>query len=124
MTSTQRSLILAAVHVALLFGIAGRYALDRIQYPRQWFLAEPYDPNLPIRGRYVSLRLLDVPANNHPHRPVAFFIPEHVPDPSVRAAGEELWVEATVPPDAPVRPIRIGIKKDGTLRPCDGARCQ
>jgi hypothetical protein len=123
MTLTQRSLAIAAVHVALLFGILGRYTLDRIQYPREWFLAQPYDPDLPIRGRYVSLRLVGVPTTNYPDRPVAFFIPEHVPDPSVRAPGEELWVEATLPPNAPARPIRIGIKKDGTLRPCDGARC-
>lgn len=119
----KRSIILAGVHIALIFGLAGSYALDRARYPRQWFLAQPYDPNLPIRGRYVSLRLIGVPDTNYPGQPVAFFIPEHVPDPSIRAPGEELWVEVTLPPNAPPRPIRIGIKKDGTLRPCDGARC-
>jgi hypothetical protein len=123
MTTVQRSLIVAGVHVALLFGVVGRYALDRMQYPRQWFLAQPYDPNLPIRGRYVSLRLVGVPPQNYPDSPVAFFIPEHVPDPSLRAPGEELWVEATLPPNAPARPIRIGVKRNGVLTPCDGAHC-
>jgi len=33
--------------------------------------------------------------------PVAFFIPEHVPDPSRPALGEELWVEVSVPAKAP-----------------------
>jgi len=44
---------------------------------------------------------------------LAFFIPEHVPDPSRRAAGEELWVEATLPKKGPLRPIRLAVKKDG-----------
>jgi uncharacterized membrane-anchored protein len=49
--------------------------------------------------------------------PVEFFIPEHAEDPSRRPVGEELWVEVTVPPKGPPRPIRLGIKKAGTLTP-------
>jgi hypothetical protein len=49
--------------------------------------------------------------------PVAFFIPEHAKDPSIRAAGEELWVEVSVPRKGPPRPIRLGVKKDGVLTP-------
>jgi hypothetical protein len=49
--------------------------------------------------------------------PIAFFIPEHAPDPSRRASGEELWVEATVPRKGPPRPIRLGVKKGGILVP-------
>jgi hypothetical protein len=109
----------AAVHLALVFGLVGRYAIDRAQYPRRWFRAEPYDPNLPIRGRYVSLRLFDVPLQNSPNRRVAFFIPENVPDPSRRPAGEELWVEATLPPTGPPRPIRLAVKKGDTFTPLD-----
>ena len=45
--------------------------------------------------------------------PVAFFIPEHVPDPSRRPAGEELWAEVTIPRSGPPRPIRLGVMKDG-----------
>lgn len=51
--------------------------------------------------------------------PVAFFIPEHVADPSVRAAGEELWVEVSVPSNGPPRPIRLGVKTDSGLKPLD-----
>jgi hypothetical protein len=51
---------------------------------------------------------------------LAFFIPEHVPDPSVRAPGEELWVEVTVPRRGLPRPIRLGVKKSGVLAPLDG----
>lgn len=46
---------------------------------------------------------------------LAFFIPERVPDPSLRAAGEELWVEVTLPRKGPLRPIRLGVKRDGRL---------
>ena len=49
--------------------------------------------------------------------PVAFFIPEHAADPSQRAPGEELWVEVSVPPNGPPRPIRLGVKKNGVLTP-------
>jgi hypothetical protein len=50
-------------------------------------------------------------------QPLAYFIPEHVPDPSRRADGEELWVEVTVPARGAPRPIRLGVKKDGQLMP-------
>jgi hypothetical protein len=49
--------------------------------------------------------------------PVEFFISEHATDPSRHPAGEELWVEVTVPPKGPPRPIRLGMKKAGVLTP-------
>lgn len=135
------------------------------------------DPNLPIRGRYVSLRIeaavgqdLDLPVSHtivNPNgstrtpppqpipialsvrdhqlvalpsprssglyarasqrdqrvavleQPLAYFIPEHVTDPSRRAAREELWVEVTIPRRGAPRPIRLGVKKDGVLTPLE-----
>jgi hypothetical protein len=56
-----------------------------------------------IESRGEKLAVLD--------QPVSFFIPEHVADPSRRPAGEELWVEVTIPKKGPPRPIRLGIKK-------------
>ncbi len=44
--------------------------------------------------------------------PVAFFIAEHAPDPSVLAAGQTLWVEVTVPPQGLPRPIRLEVRTD------------
>jgi hypothetical protein len=52
-------------------------------------------------------------------QPVAFFKTEHVPDPSVRVAGEELWAEVTVPRRGPPRPIRLGVMRNGQLAPLD-----
>jgi hypothetical protein len=52
-------------------------------------------------------------------QPVAYFIPEHVPDPSRREPGEELWVEVTIPRHGAPRPIRLGVKRNGMLTPLD-----
>ena len=113
-----RGLVVAVIHVALILSIAGKYSWDRGRLPRQWFRAAPYDPDLPIRGRYVSLRLINGPVDRG-DSPIAIFIPEHIPDPSRRLAGEELWVEVTVPSGGPLRPIRLGVKREGVLTRLD-----
>lgn len=172
----RKGLLLAGLHVALVVSLGAKLIIDRATQPRVWVQAAPFDPNLPIRGRYVRLRLeltpgpgLDFPApktvttpsgsyvrppDPQPvqltvedgrlvarpgsesggivaevidrngrrivlREPVAYFIPEYVPDPSIRAAGEELWVEVTIPRRGGPRPIRLGIKKDGVLTPLD-----
>jgi hypothetical protein len=71
----------------------------------------PVDPDSPLRGRYVRLRIAGRSEQ------LAFFIPEHVPDPSIRSAGEELWAEVTLPRKGAPRPIRLAVKKDGVLTP-------
>ncbi len=49
---------------------------------------------------------------------VAYFIPPEVADPSRRPAGEQLWVEVTLPAQGPPRPIRLGVKRgDGPITP-------
>lgn len=198
MRTSTKGLILAAVHLAFVLALGGKLLVDRATRPRFWLKAAPVDPDLPIRGRYVSLRVevpvrgvelppkasdeetskqlwlrrgpyslhvsldatpegliatkvqprpghglvdsergeewpghvlgrlsesqRDQPAANwvvQLEEPLAFFIPEHVPDPSRRAVGEELWVEVTLPRKGPLRPIRLGVKKDGVLRVLD-----
>ena len=60
-----------------------------------------YDPSelhVQLVNRFGdTLALLD--------RPIAFFIPEHIADPSRRPSGESLWVEVTIPKKGPPRPI-------------------
>lgn len=168
-----KCLVIAVVHVGLVASLGAKLLYDRATRPRVWALAAPYDPNLPIRGRYVSLQLVVEPrgiletkpgpawqppqsvilrvegdrlvAEAEPlergfdpsdlhvrfiqrqdqklavlDQPVAFFITEHIPDPSRRAAGEELWVEVTIPRKGPPRPIRLGVKKgDGLIEPME-----
>jgi hypothetical protein len=156
MTPLVKGLVLGAVQVAMVLSLGGKLLLDRATLPRVWVRTMPYDPNLPIRGRYVSLsiaaeargfpagaiygsarlaveegtlvarpdenggNMVNTFGNNATatlSQPIAFFIPEHIPDPSRRPAGEELWVELTVPPKGPPRPIQLGVKKDGVLTP-------
>ena len=68
---------------------------------------------------YVAVRETDQGFQYRLHQPVDFYIPEGVPDPSRRGAGEELWVEVTVPPKGPPRPIRLGVMKEGKLTPLE-----
>ena len=158
-SARTRGLVIAALHLAIVAGLGGKLLADRAMRPRVWARAAPFDPNLPIRGRYVRLRveaaapagtdqrtisnvrlskdgdrLVAAPANGSDglyaraisrngeqvvvvERWLAYFIPEHVPDPSIRQPGEELWVEITLPRQGPPRPIRLGVKKDGQLTP-------
>ncbi|MEB3323029.1 MAG: hypothetical protein VKI81_09430 [Synechococcaceae cyanobacterium] len=55
------ALVVAGLQSALLLGVAGQLLLERALSPRGWARTEPVDPSLPIRGRYVTLRLV-VPA--------------------------------------------------------------
>jgi hypothetical protein len=156
--SLKKGLIVAALHLAIVGSLGAKLLVDRATRPRVWARTGPIDPDDPLRGRYVRLRVEGEPigfgdASNMAVRltewkgqlaftaasgnliarvssrdgrriatldqPLAFFIPEHVPDPSVRAPGEELWVEVTLPKNGAPRPIRLAVKKDGVLTPLD-----
>jgi hypothetical protein len=158
MTPLLKGTVLGVVQVAMVLSLGGKLLIDRATLPRVWVRTAPYDPNLPIRGRYVSLSVAaemqgfapgfvygdaklsvkdgklyasptedggtKVSARGNPQlailsEPVAYFIPEHVEDPSSRKPGEELWVEVTIPAKGPPRPIRLGVKKDGVITPLD-----
>jgi hypothetical protein len=52
--------------------------------------------------------------------PVAYFISDKADDPSRHLLpGQELWVEATIPPHGHPRPIRLGIKHNAVLTPIE-----
>lgn len=163
MTARRAGIALAVVHLLLIGTLGLKLLVDRARLPRAWARTVPFDPDLPIRGRYVRLRL-EVPIAGMPEapqageyrrarlrtdgdrlqgvleeqgpvrvrldsaaggivagvdEPVAFFIPEHVPDPSVRPAGEELWAEVTVPHQGPPRPIRLAVRREDALEPLE-----
>ena len=173
MKQSVKGIVIAVVHVGLVASLGTKLLYDRATRPRVWAAAAPYDPNLPIRGRYVSLQIVVEPrgiaeakpgpvqilpksvvlrlegnrliAEANPQdrsydpsdlhvrfierrgeklavldQPVAFFIPEHIQDPSRRPEGEELWVEVTLPKKGPPRPIRLGVRKgDGPIVPLE-----
>ena len=110
---SRKGLVVAAVHLAMVASLGVKLMYDRATRPRQWVHVLPVDPNLPIRGRYVRLRIEGRPTDDQ----IAFFIPEHAPDPSDRPPGEELWAEVTLPKKGPPRPIRLGVMKNGVLTP-------
>jgi hypothetical protein len=169
-TAMHKGVLLGAIQIALLLSLGGKLVYDRITCPRVWVLCEVYDPELPIRGRYLSERLriraegftykesdqrnsADWYGNRYraslevrnsqliakpqgsgsgewvhlrknsdgtivavSEEPVLFFIPEHAEVPGLKS-NEEMWVEVTVPEKGPPRPIRIGVKRSGTLTP-------
>lgn len=171
MSTLVKGLVVAAAQLLLLASVGLKFLYDRANYPRVWVETAPYDPDLPIRGRYVRIavlvdakrsdssaptaptaapggatlfigrlevqgeRLVAIEDDDSQHwvssrrcgeaqcwqldEPLAYFIPEHVADPSRRPEGETLWVEVTVPPRGAPRPIRLGVRKDGALTPLD-----
>lgn len=50
-------------------------------------------------------------------RPLAFFLPPDVADPSQRPADDPLWVEVTLPRQGPPRPHQLGVERQGRLEP-------
>jgi hypothetical protein len=51
-------------------------------------------------------------------QPVDFYLPEHAKNPvPVWDSGQELWVEVTVPPKGPPRPIQLALKDHGVWKP-------
>lgn len=155
-----KGVVIAAVQVLLVAAVGGVLLYERQALPRVWALTTGVDPVLPIRGRYVSLRLVVEPIGQPdgdeagetrifdsrlsvedgrlvatllpdgeamtgwrgqavqrlvmPERtvwalaqPIAFFLPEDAPDPTLLEPGQELWAEVTVPDEGPPRPIRL-----------------
>ncbi|WP_109485521.1 GDYXXLXY domain-containing protein [Occallatibacter savannae] len=49
--------------------------------------------------------------------PVDFYISEHASDPTFLKKGQELWIEVTVPPKGPPRPLQLALKDNGAWKP-------
>lgn len=183
------SLVLLAIQLMIVSTIAAKYLYQRWSCPRVWTRATTYDPQLLMRGRYLSLQLvvdgcqstlpsakqavmprnlegvptgktysihsaqsvqfpakLKVEGNkllairipegeNRPDElmvegmpgascedlrldgPVDFYIAEHAAAPAALKAGQELWIEVTVPPKGLPRPIQLALKDGGAWRP-------
>ena len=58
MTPRVRGVIIALVHALLVLSVAGVLLYDRATLPRAWVPTAGVDPTLPIRGRYVALRVV------------------------------------------------------------------
>jgi hypothetical protein len=124
MNAFRKGILLAALQCVLILSLTGKLLYDRATRPRVWIKTERYDPNLPIRGRYLSLVLVPDSGTAYFDRtnrqPVVFFIPEHRADFDLLGIGPQapdLWAEVTIPYKGPPRPIRLGIKRAGEIQP-------
>jgi hypothetical protein len=184
MKTSRRAIVLLLVQAALVLSIAGKYLYERKTCTRLWVRTGQYDPNQPLRGRYLSLQLT-LDACSLPHDwehsrdrivgssppvhadwqwnvrptvrdgklipvlaegrrwelaqpqdieelsqnvrtpcgrailadPVEYFIPDTAKTPFPLIKGQELWVEVTIPPEGPPRPIQLAVSKDGIFTP-------
>ena len=187
MKISKTSIALLLIQVAIVSSVAAKYLYQRWTCPRVWVRTVAFDPQLPMRGRYLSLQLVvdgcqsTLPSaaaaafprdingsavqgpfglraretfhadlkveNNHLmalyirddqngmrgqavsvapgaacdamrlDTPVDFYIPEHASDPSRLKPGQELWIEVTVPPKGPPRPIQLALKDNSAWKP-------
>jgi hypothetical protein len=189
MKFAKTSLALLVIQLALVSSIAARYLYQRWSCPRVWTRTVAYDPNLVMRGRYLSLRLTvdgckstlpsafqatfprNIDGTTRPNgfsvhwpqpvqfranlkvqdnklvairipeadmrstgvmvtawpgsscenlrldQPVNFYLAEHAANPTPVKPGQELWIEVTVPPQGPPRPIQLALKEGGAWRP-------
>jgi hypothetical protein len=126
MTLLQKGLILAGVQCLMVLSLTGKLLYDRATSPRVWVKTQRWDPNLPIRGRYLALRL--VPREGEPYfartnqAQVLYFVPEHTlpfEEQLFTRDAPEIWAEVTIPHAGPPRPIRLGMKKDGKIEPIE-----
>jgi uncharacterized membrane-anchored protein len=183
------SVTVLVIQLAIVGSIAAKYLYQRWTCPHVWTRTAAYDPELLMRGRYLSLQLMvdgcqstlrsakqaefprDVTGAAIPGSfaireggyfefpselkvvdnklmavqlqdgkeqrsgqmvstwralrcdqmrlatPVDFYISEHARSPLPLARDAELWIEVTVPPKGPPRPIQLALKQNGAWQP-------
>ena len=57
MKNWQKGIIVALAHVLIVLTLGGKLLYDRAHRPRVWVRTIQVDPDLPIRGRYLTLSL-------------------------------------------------------------------
>ncbi len=65
MRPIYRGLLVALLQCAIVLSMTAKYQWDRDRLPRVWARVSPVDPNAPLRGRYLMLRL-QVAMDNEP----------------------------------------------------------
>ena len=61
MRPIYKGILLALLHVGIVCTLGAKLLYDRAHRPRVWIKSQVYDPNLPIRGKYLSL-MMELPA--------------------------------------------------------------
>src|SRR5450755_939996 len=57
MKPMTKAIVVALIQVLIVSSLGAKLLYDRRTRPQAWFKTQRYDPNLPIRGRYVSLQV-------------------------------------------------------------------
>jgi hypothetical protein len=57
MSARRNGLVVLAIQVLLVLSIGAKYAWERHHCPMVWAKAQQYDPDQPLRGRYIGLSL-------------------------------------------------------------------
>jgi hypothetical protein len=65
--AVNKGILLGTIQIVLVLSLGAKLLYGRATRPRVWVLCEVYDPDLPIRGRYLSKRLR-VPAEGFTYR--------------------------------------------------------
>jgi hypothetical protein len=58
MNQLQKGLLFAVIQVLIVSSLGAKLLWDRGTSPRGWAATRGYDPNLPIRGRYINISLV------------------------------------------------------------------
>ena len=57
MKTIQKGLAVAVIQILIVLSVGGKLLYDRATKPRVWVRTAAIDPDLPIRGRYLTLNL-------------------------------------------------------------------
>jgi len=188
----RAGILLLVIQLVLVLSVAAKYLYERKTSPRVWVRTAQYDPQLPIRGRYLAVRPA-IDACGLPHEPayytksyvmphnglrvpaswtwpislvpengvlkahleggglnsslkrgsfadregiywidvredqpcdkvpvqevMLYFLPEHAQLPMPLKSGQDLWIEVTVPPSGPSRPIQLALSDASGFKP-------
>jgi len=75
LTPLWRGVLVGVIQLVLVASLAGKLLYERETLPRVWVRCTGLDPDDPLRGRYISLRLT-VPfvTSDHPYGPVRLHV--------------------------------------------------
>ena len=57
MNALTKAIVVALIQVLIVCSLGAKLLYDRSTRPQVWFKTARYDPNLPIRGRYLGLQV-------------------------------------------------------------------
>ena len=57
MNSLRKGLLVGLIQILIVLSLGAKLLYDRATRPRVWVLSQVYDPELPIRGRYLAQQL-------------------------------------------------------------------